>query len=190
VTAVKALVRAVPDALRTLPEGIQVVAIGPPTAQALRAEGVKEVLVPRAYTSEGLVEMLSEGSGGALMLRSDHGNEVLRIGLKGRRGLKEVVMYSLHQDHQDPLDQALDALHAGDIDAVLHTSSLSAQLIVERAEERFGSGWRWNAVNAAIGPPTRDALVSLGVPVQVMAPKATFTELVRAVHAHLLRERI
>jgi uroporphyrinogen-III synthase len=66
------------------------------------------------------------------------------------------------------------------VDAVLHTSSLSARLTVERARELFGEGYRWNAINAAIGPPTRDTLLSLGLEVQVTPGKATFPDLVAA----------
>ena len=96
-------------------------------------------------------------------------------------------MYSLREDRGDSLDRGLREMRSGKVDAVLHTSSLSARLTVARAAELFGPDFRWKAINAAIGPPTRDTLLSLGMPVQVTAERATFPDLLRAVDG-LLRQ--
>ncbi len=181
VTAVHAFERMAPKPLDDVHPSTELVAIGPPTARALRELGASDVTMPDEYTSEGLVEHLRQGKGPVLMLRSDHGNDVLRKGMEGFRPLKESVVYELHEDRDGLLDAALRQLYEGAVDAVLHTSSLSARLIVERAREMFGETWKWNAVNAAIGPPTRDTLLSLGLEVQVTSPQATFLDLVRAV---------
>ena len=185
VTAVKALSRALPDPIRAIPPGTELVAIGPPTARALQELGAKNVAVPDEYTSEGLVSHLAAGKGKVLMLRSDQGNDVLRLGLQGRRGLLEIAMYSLREGNDDSLGMALDELRSGNVDAVLHTSSLSARLLVQTYRDRFGQDARWTVINAAIGPPTRDTLLSLGLDVQVMAARATFPDLVKAVEERL-----
>jgi len=187
VTAVRSLARSAPEAFKNFHPSTEVVAIGPPTAKALNGMGIGEVKVPRTYTSEGLVEILKDGAGKVMMLRSDHGNAVLREGLEGRRALQELIMYSLHEDSRDSLGEALTELRAGRIDAVLHTSSLSATMAVERSRLMFGDEWPkcWKTVNAAIGPPTRDTLTSLGIDVQVVPNKATFFDLAMAVSDHL-----
>jgi uroporphyrinogen-III synthase len=181
VTAVHAFERMAPKALNEVHPGTELVAIGPPTARALRELGASEVTLPAEHTSEGLVELLRHGETPVLMLRSDQGNDVLRKGMEGFRPLRESVVYELHEDRDGLLDAALHQLYEGRVDAVLHTSSLSARLIMERVREKFGEAWRWKAVNAAIGPPTRDTLLSLGLEVQVTSPQATFPELVTAV---------
>lgn len=187
VTAVKSLARAAPEFPSLIGPSTEVVAIGPPTAKALRELGFQKITVPVEYTSEGLLELLGEGRGDVVMLRSDQGNSVLRDGLAGKRKLREMVMYSLRQDYDSSLDRALERSRSGDIDAVLHTSSLSAKLVVERSKQLFDDGWKecWNKVNAAIGPPTKATLESLGVQVQVVPANATFPELVRAVDRYL-----
>ncbi|OPX60569.1 MAG: uroporphyrinogen-III synthase [Methanomassiliicoccales archaeon PtaB.Bin215] len=185
VTAVKALSRVLPDLIRAIPPEIELVAIGPPTARALQELGAKDVAVPDEYTSEGLVSHLARGKGNVLMLRSDQGNDVLRLGLQGRRGLMELAIYSLREGSDDSLGKALDELRSGNVDAVLHTSSLSARLLVQSYRDRFGHDAEWNAINAAIGPPTRDTLASMGLKVQVMARQATFPDLVKAVEERL-----
>lgn len=180
VTAVKAFSRALPDPIGAVPKGTELVAIGPPTARALQELGADKVTVPDEYTSEGLVAHLAGGRGSVLMLRSDQGNDVLRRGLQGKRGLLEMAMYSLREGNDDSLDKALDELRSGNVDAVLHTSSLSARLMVRTYRDRFGPDAAWTALNAAIGPPTRDTLISLGLSVHVMPDHATFPDLVRA----------
>lgn len=187
VTAVKALSRADRGLIDDVPEGTELVAIGPPTADALKGLGVRKVALPDEYTSEGLLDLLSRGEGGVLMFRSDQGNDVLSGGLLGLREFIEVPMYSLREDRGDSLGRGLRELRSGKVDAVLHTSSLSARLMAARAAELFGPDFRWKAINAAIGPPTRDTLLSLGIPVQVIAERATFPDLLRAVDG-LLRQ--
>lgn len=181
VTAVHAFERFAGRVADAVPPGTEVVAIGPPTAHALRERGLEAISLPTEFTSQGLVDHLISGRGRVLMLRSDQGNEVLRKGLENVRPCNELVMYSLHEERDDSLDAALRSLYQGEVDAVLHTSSLSARLTVERARELFGDEWRWKAMNAAIGPPTRDTLLSLGLEVAVTPQKATFPDLVAAV---------
>lgn len=187
VTAVHAFERSVGRIVDNVHQGTEIVAIGPPTARTLMEKGVGTVAMPQEFTSEGLVEHLLSGKGAVLMLRSDHGSEVLRKGLEGRRPYAEAIIYSLREEHDGSLDAALRSLSAGEVDAVLHTSSLSARLTVERARDLFGEGFRWKGMNAAIGPPTRDALLSLGLEVQVMPDKATFPDLVAAVAEALVQ---
>lgn len=184
VTAVRSLERSSPEFFGEVPIGTEIVAIGPPTARAL---GMKAISIPQEYTSEGLLELLRAGEGQVVMLRSDQGNQVLREGLEGIRPYRELVMYSLQEDKGTSFDDALDELISGRVDAVLHTSSFSARLAIGRSRQRYGERWHecWRSINAAIGQPTRDTLVSLGLQVQVMPQNATFPELVRAVDRYL-----
>jgi len=61
------------------------------------------------------------------------------------------------------------------------------RLTVERSRWLYPDDWRtcWSKVNSAIGPPTRDTLVGLGVDVHVVPDNATFPDLVKAVALYL-----
>ncbi|ELZ16229.1 uroporphyrinogen-III synthase [Natrinema thermotolerans DSM 11552] len=80
------------------PTGETVCAIGPATADALRAEGYTVDLVPEEYTSSGLVAALSDAVDGARVevARSDHGSPVLLDGLEEAGAyVHETILYRL-----------------------------------------------------------------------------------------------
>lgn len=187
VTAVKAVEALEPDLIPSIPKNVDVVAIGPPTAKALNKAGGRDVAVPDEYTSQGLVRLLASGKGEVAMLRSGQGNDVMSEGLEGRRPLRELVVYDLLETDWSSADAALERLRRGDVTAVLHTSSMSARLLVERSKTLYPEDWRscWNCINAAIGLPTRDTLDGLGIVIQVMPPNATFRYLVESVSAYI-----
>lgn len=188
VTAVKAVEAMEPGFVRSIPEGVQIVAIGPPTAKAIRKAGRGKVAIPEEYTSQGLVSLLTSGSGEVVMLRSGQGNDVIRKGLESKRPLRELVVYDLEETDWSSADAALDRMRKGDVSAVLHSSSMSARLLVERSKERYHNEWRscWNCINAAIGPPTANALREMGITVDIVSNNATFDEMVRMVADHIV----
>ncbi|MDD1771562.1 MAG: uroporphyrinogen-III synthase [Methanomassiliicoccales archaeon] len=187
VTAVKAVDALEPGLIHSIPKTVDVIAIGPPTAKALNKAGIMEVKMPDEYTSQGLVRLLSSGKGEVAMLRSGQGNDVMSKGLEGKRPLRELVVYDLQETDWSSADAALERLRLGDVKAVLHTSSMSVRLMVERSRILYPDDWRscWTGINAAIGPPTRDTLAELGIVVQVMPPNATFRDLVGSVSVHI-----
>jgi uroporphyrinogen-III synthase len=187
VTAVKAVEALEPYLIPSIPKNVDVVAIGPPTAKALNKAGVRDIIVPDEYTSQGLVRLLASGKGEVAMLRSGQGNEVMSKGLEGKRPLRELVVYDLLETDWSSADVALERLRLGEVTAVLHTSSMSARLLIERSKTLYPDDWRscWTGINAAIGLPTRDTLDELGIVVQVMPSNATFRDLVETVSAHI-----
>ena len=98
--------------------GPKVAAIGPATAQALRARGVEPDLVPPEYVAEGVVEALGDVRGLTFLLpRADIAREALGEGLR-RRGavVDEVAAYRTRE-----VSGARGEL--GRVDAVTFTSS-------------------------------------------------------------------
>ncbi|MEY7849159.1 uroporphyrinogen-III synthase [Natrarchaeobius sp. A-rgal3] len=163
-----------------------VCAIGPATADALRAEGYAVDVVPEEYTSSGLVERLDSDVDGARLevARSDHGSPVLLEGLEAAGAyVHETILYRLVRPEGS--GDSAERAAAGDLDAVCFTSSLTVEHFLEAATNR---GVREealeglsDAVVGVIGEPTRETAAEHGIEADVVPPEATFDALARAV---------
>ena len=159
-----------------------VAAIGPKTADALEAAGYDVDLVPAAFTSAGLVDLLADRVGDATVevARSDHGSEVLTDGLEAAGAyVHETILYRLVRP--DGAGESAELAAEGDLDAALFTSSLTVEHFLDAAAER---GVREDAVAGlaeaavgVIGEPTRETADSLGIAVDVVPERADFEEL-------------
>jgi uroporphyrinogen-III synthase len=164
------------------PDGATVCAIGPRTADALRAAGYDVDVVPDRYSSAGLVDALADRVDGAAVevARSDHGSDVLLDGLAeaGAR-LHETVLYRLARP--PGAGRSADLAADGRLDAACFTSSLTVEHFLDAAAER---GVREAAVAGlneatvgAIGHPTRRTAEARGLDVDVVPSEATFAAL-------------
>src|SRR5262249_26220831 len=103
---------------------IRLAAIGPVTADALRAHHLEPDLVPQEYRSESLASALAERVAGqrVLLARADRGRELLREELGRVAHVDQVAVYS--QEDAPVADSAiLDLLRNGEIDYITLTSS-------------------------------------------------------------------
>ncbi|MDY6764783.1 MAG: uroporphyrinogen-III synthase [Halobacteria archaeon] len=166
----------------------QVCAIGPKTRDALESRGVSVSLIPEDYTSEGLVEALS-GSVYAKKVevaRSDHGSPELIEGLNDAGAfVHETVLYHLMKPEEGG-QKTVEGLINGDIDAVLFTSSLTVEHLVDAA-----GGNREELVEAlsrirvgAIGEPTRRTAEGLGIEVDFVPESETFEDLAQGLNEY------
>ncbi|MWV41737.1 uroporphyrinogen-III synthase [Natrialba sp. INN-245] len=163
-----------------------VCAIGPATADALRAEGYPVDVVPEEYTSSGLVERLESDVDGARIevARSDHGSDVLLEGFEAAGAyVHETVLYRLVRPEVS--GDSAERAAAGDLDAVCFTSSLTVDHFLEAAADR---GVREesldglsDAVVGVIGEPTRETAAEHGIEADVVPEEATFDALATAV---------
>jgi uroporphyrinogen-III synthase len=168
------------------------VAIGPATAAAMRSAGLAADLLPDEYTSAGLVSLLSRrGACGrrVALLRSDHGDEVLSVGLEEAGAeVTEIAVYRLVPRLEDGALLALaeEAL-AGRIDAFAFTSALTASTFVAAASRLAPREEVIAMLNAravsAIGPPTRKRLEGMGFRVRVVPERATYEAMLEALSA-------
>jgi len=160
-----------------------VCAVGPKTAEALRAEGVVVEVVPEEYTSAGLVGALAERVEGARVevARSDHGSDELLDGLNGAGAyVHETVLYELFRPEGGG-ERTAEALAEGALDAALFTSSLTVEHLFEALEEAdIGADVLDDTLVCAIGEPTKRAAEGLGVNVDVVPDEETFESLVEA----------
>ena len=98
-------------------------AIGPATADALRARYLEPDLVPETFNSEGLVAALRERVAGqrVLLARADRGLELLRDELSPIATVEQIAVYrQVDEVLQGPV---VELLRAGEIDWVTLTSS-------------------------------------------------------------------
>jgi uroporphyrinogen-III synthase len=172
------------------PSDETVCAIGPATADALRAEGYAVDLVPEEFTSSGLVAALTDAVDGARVevARSDHGSTVLLEGLEEAGAyVHETILYRLVRPEDSGESAALAA--DGALDAACFTSSLTVEHFLAAAAERGVREAALEGLEAAtvgvIGEPTAETAAERGLEVDVVSAEATFEALARETVAAL-----
>jgi uroporphyrinogen III methyltransferase/synthase len=162
--------------------GLRLAAIGPATADALRALHLEPDLVPGVYTSEGLAAELEAQAAGqrVLLARADRGRDVLREQLGGVCDVVQVAVYS--QRDAGALDASLlQRLREGAIDYVTLTSSNIARAFARALDGPALQKVREGVIGlVTISPVTSAAVLELGLPVAAAAREATAAGVVAA----------
>jgi uroporphyrinogen III methyltransferase/synthase len=159
--------------------GVRVAAIGPGTARALQAHGVRADVVPERFVAESLVEAL-EGVPvrRALIARAREARDVLPDALRAR-GV-DVDVLALYETVAEPLSaQALAAARAADY--ITFTSSSTVRYFVQAAGAADGLCARTRIVS--IGPVTSQTLREHGMEPHVEAERHDVEGVVRALLA-------
>src|SRR5262249_31600154 len=109
---------------------VQLAAIGPATAAALRAYHLEPDLVPPQYNSETLAAALGSRAEGKrlLLARADRGRELLREELAQVADVEQIAVYS-QVDAFPAGSPALDAIRRGEVDFITVTSSNIARAL-------------------------------------------------------------
>jgi len=171
--------------------GVRVAALGPATADALLAVGIRPELVPSGeQSSEGLLAEWAhydpelDPIDRVFLPRTDIATETLVAGLKERGwAVDDVTAYRTVRAAPPPVE-IREALKGGGFDAVLFTSSSTVRNLVGIAGKPHES-----TVLAAIGPRTVETAQELGLRVDVVAPSASIPGLVEALGAFALQRR-
>jgi uroporphyrinogen III methyltransferase/synthase len=146
--------------------GPAIAAIGPGTADALRAGGIEADIVPPRAVAESLVEALAQRPvRRALVARAEQARDVLPDALRERGA--EVEILALYRTVAEPLDPAAHEAAAG-ADYVTFTSASAVRFYLEAA----GSP-RDGARVVSIGPITSAALRTHGLEPDVEAAEHT-----------------
>ena len=164
--------------------GVAVAAIGPATAERLRAKGIVPDLVPDEYISEAVVKGLAKlGIAGkrVLLPRSDIGREALAQGLEALGAkVDELPLYG----NATPTGAAkrLKAALAGGVDIATFSSSSTVRNLAKLLGGDLSplSG----ATIACIGPVTAETAGELGLKVGIVAKDYTVAGLVEALERH------
>jgi uroporphyrinogen III methyltransferase/synthase len=165
--------------------GPAIAAIGPGTADALRAGGIEADIVPPRAVAESLVEALADKPvQRALIVRAETARDVLPDALRERGAQVEIL--ALYRTVAQSLDGHARAAAVG-ADYVTFTSASAVRFFVEAA----GPGWAGSDGSriVSIGPITSEALREHGLEPDVEATEHTPDGLVAALLADAERLR-
>jgi len=159
-----------------------VCAVGDQTAAALRNRGYSVDVVPSTFTSNGLVDELSDAIEGQTVeiARSAHGSDVLVEGLEAAGAVaSETYLYRL--ERPETAGQSVSLAVDGELDGILFTSPKTAEHFVQIATERdavtaLQRGLEETIVGA-IGAPTERAVDKYGIAVDAVPDTVGFTRL-------------
>jgi uroporphyrinogen-III synthase len=177
------------------PATATVACIGPQTAAAARDVGWTVDIVPTEYSSQGLVDALTDKvtDRSVIVARSDHGSETLLNGLNAAGAdVTETVLYRLVRPAGTGQSTVMAA--GDELDAVCFTSSLTVEHFLAAAanrelREEAIAGLN-HAVVGTIGEPTRETAERCGIRVDVTPADATFEDLVEAVVTELQKGQL
>jgi uroporphyrinogen III methyltransferase/synthase len=167
--------------------GARVAAIGPATAAALDARGVRAEIVPGEYRAEALVDRLrgTVGAGDRVLLpRAAQTRDVLVSELR-RLGadVTEVAAYRTRPP-DGVAAPARAALARGGVDAVTFTSSSTARNFARLFTDEERRAWFAGVTVASIGPITAATAAEYGLTTTVMPSDYTIPALARAIAEH------
>jgi uroporphyrinogen-III synthase len=157
---------------------VNIAAIGPATARALRAHGVAAILIPDEYVAEAIAAGIGEVTSQRILLpRADIAREALAVELR-RRGaiVDEIAAYRTLPAAPD--QSALAELQRG-VNIITFTSSSTVRNFVTLAGRETGG-----ALIACIGPITASTARELDLPVDMVATEYTTDGLVAALVKH------
>jgi uroporphyrinogen-III synthase len=167
-------------------EGVRLAVVGPATARALEAHGLRADVVAREYRAAGLAEVLLErlrAGGGAprvLLPRAARGSDVLPERLRAAGYAVDVVVaYETRAPEPQAMAELVRELEAGHVDAVVLTSGSTVDNLYGALGARAGELLARCRL-ASIGPITTEAARSRGLRVDVVAPEASIESLVGA----------
>jgi len=166
-------------------KGIRIATIGPATAAAIGAMGIRVDLVPEEFISEGIVRTFAgENIRGLRILlpRAEEARDVIPEGLAKMGAETDVVTaYRTVRSDRDA-SEISPLLERGKIDVITFTSPSTVNhfLGIMGAGFRLPDGVRI----ACIGPVTADAARRAGLRVDILQERYTIPELVDAIAAH------
>jgi len=162
------------------------IAVGPRTAQELEAHQIRVNLIPSKYTSEGILQSLRQLdiSGKKIRIpRTSGATSTLKEKL-GEMGalVQEVYVYqSVLPIDPNLKEKFFQDLTAEKVDAIVFGSALCVKNLFQMLNEQVSLEKLRDLMNSkltivAIGPVTAEALVEMGVKVDVMPDKHLFEE--------------
>lgn len=172
---------------RTIPAGTRVAAVGPATADALRAAGLRVDHVPSEYLTAEIASGLGDLRDRRVVLaRADAATPELRDALFARGArVEEIIAYRTLEGPAQSRDPLRAALHA-EVDGITFTSSSTVRGLLRLASS-VDRGRARSLPAFCIGPITADTARRAGFHVAVVAAEHTAVGLATAIADHLDR---
>lgn len=173
-------------------KGVRLGAIGPKTAEALEAFGLRLDLVPGEYRAEAILDVLQgEDLVGRrfLLPRAAAARDVLPETLKRRGAEVDVVPAYRTVLPAEKSGKIMKLLHEGEIHCITFTSSSTVGHFFSLLKPHDVRPLLKDVVLACIGPITADTLRTFGWEPTVTAEEYTVPGLVRAICDHFSRVR-
>lgn len=161
----------------------QVAAVGPKTAAALIAQGLKVAVIPSDYVAEGLLTSLHDQlrpGQRVLLPRADIARKALpkELAALGMAVTEVDVYHTVIDGEQAP--EAARRLRNKEIDCILFTSSSTVTHFVQAMAPFAKEGWLDQVRIACIGPITAETARQNGLTVHVVAAEFTVEGLLAA----------
>lgn len=162
---------------------LRIGAIGPATAAALAARGLRADFVPSAYVAESILDEIEDVAGKRILLpRADIARDALAAGLRAR-GATVDALAAYRTVPGDGAPALAERLRAGRIDAVTFTSSSTVRYLLDGLDAAGVAPPEARALlNAAaiicIGPITAATAAESGLRVDAVAREYTAEGLV------------
>lgn len=171
-----------------LPDDTRIAAVGPATADALAAAGIRVDHVPDEYLTVAIADGLGDLSGSRVVLaRADAATPDLREALLARGALvEEVVAYRTVEGpgaSRDPLHAALQQ----ELDGIAFTSGSTVRGLTRLASPLDRARAR-TLPAFCIGPVTAGEARNSGFHIAAVAPEHTAIGLADAIQTHFARE--
>jgi uroporphyrinogen-III synthase len=174
--------------IRNFPTDVQVAAIGPKTAEALRNRGVKPAFVPSEYVAEAILPGLGDLNGRWILLpRAEIARKALPEAIFKAGGVaQEISVYRTLPVRPEP--QGLEALRLG-VDVITFTSPSTVHNFFEIAREAGLDPLNLpgHPLVACIGPITASAASQEGLAVDMVADEYTTEGLVEVLRYQVKR---
>jgi uroporphyrinogen III methyltransferase/synthase len=155
--------------------GVEIVAIGPATAGAVRARGLRVAAVPEEYRAEGLLRVMGKrqvNGARVLIARAEKARAILPDVLRRRGALVEVVAVYRAVASREGWPELLRAIREDDLDLLTFTSSATVSRFM--AKLRGTDRRKARRIPAAvIGPVTARTARENGLRVTAMPREYT-----------------
>lgn len=159
---------------------VRLAAIGPATAKALVAQGLRVDIMPDNYVAEALLDALPDPAGQRFFLpRADSARDALHTGLQAA-GADVVEVHAYSTVPAVPSHETLTALEAG-VDVLTFTSSSTVRNFVTQIGSELAQTLLSRGRVVTIGPITADTARELDMRVDVVATEYTIAGLLEAI---------
>ncbi len=174
----------------------KIIAIGPKTAKEIEDRGISVVIVPKNFTSEGVIVTLKKFvsfKARALLPRASNVPPTLKKGLENLGIIaEEIPVYTITKPkNETKIKNLIRAVIKGKIDIITFTSSLTAINLLETAKKENLLKQFKHAINkektltvVAIGPITQKTLEDNGIEVHLTPKKQTIESMIKLIVHH------